>query len=97
LQVHYFQAGARFWPAGARGPKKLQDFLVNRKIPRYLRPYIPMVSDARGLIWVAGLRVAEPVKVTPATRGILEIHLSPSQPATRRIWEMLSAMGGREL
>jgi tRNA(Ile)-lysidine synthase len=97
LQVHYFRAGARFWPVGAPGPKKLQDFLVNRKIPRYLRPYIPMVSDARGLIWVAGLRVAEPVKVTPATRNILEVRLSPIQPATRRIWEMLSAIGGGEL
>jgi tRNA(Ile)-lysidine synthase len=97
LQVHYFRAGARFWPVGAPGPKKLQDFLVNRKIPRYLRPYIPMVSDARGLIWVAGLRVAEPVKVTPATRCILEIRLSSIRPATRRIWEMLSAIGGGEL
>ncbi len=97
LQVHYFQAGARFWPEGAPGPQKLQDFLVNRKVPRWLRPYVPLVSDVRGLLWVAGLRVAEPVKVTPATRGILEIRLSPTQPATRRVWEMLSAMGGREL
>jgi tRNA(Ile)-lysidine synthetase-like protein len=91
LQVHYFQAGARFWPAGARGPKKLQDFLVNLKVPRWLRSYIPMVSDARQILWIGGLRVAEPAKVTPATRNILEVRLSPIQPATRRIWEMLSA------
>ena len=94
LQVHYFQPGARFWPAGAPGPKKLQDFLVNQKIPRWLRPFVPLVSDARGLLWVAGLRVAEPVKVTPATRSLLEIHLSSTQQSTRRIWEMLSAIGG---
>ena len=37
LQVRYFQAGDRFWPLGAPGPRKLQDFLVDAKIPRWLR------------------------------------------------------------
>lgn len=91
LEARYFHPGDRFWPAGAPGAKKLQDFLVDQKVPRWLRPFIPLVADARQVIWVAGLRVAEPVKPTPATRRVRQIHTSPQTPATRRLWEMLLA------
>jgi tRNA(Ile)-lysidine synthase len=91
LQARYFRQGDRFWPDGAPGKKKLQDFLVDSKVPRWLRPYLPLVTSAGRLVWVAGLRVAEPVKVTPASRTILEIRLAPAHPDTGRIWAMLSA------
>ncbi|MBM4272931.1 MAG: tRNA lysidine(34) synthetase TilS [Deltaproteobacteria bacterium] len=91
LQARYFRPGDRFWPAGALGAKKLQDFLVNQKIPRWLRLYVPLVADARQILWVAGLRVAEPVKPTPASRRVLQLQLSPHTPPTRRLWEMLLA------
>lgn len=91
LEARYLRSGDQFWPAGAPGAKKLQDFLVNQKIPRWLRPYIPLVADARRIIWVAGLRAAEPAKASPASRRVLEIQLSPLTPDTRRIWEMLLA------
>ena len=64
LQVRYFQAGDRFWPLGAAGPRKLQDFLVDAKIPRWLRPHLPLVTSGGRIVWVAGVRPADPVKVT---------------------------------
>lgn len=88
LTVRYFRAGDRFRPQGAPGPKKLQDFLVDHKIPRYLRPHLPLVTGGEEIIWVPGLRVAEPAKVTPNTRTVLEIEMSPRTAATRRIWEI---------
>lgn len=91
LQVRHFQPGDRFWPGGAAGPKKLQDFLVDKKIPRWLRPYLPLVLSGEEIVWVAGLRVAKPVKLTGASGNVLEIELSPGSAATRRIWEMLQA------
>jgi tRNA(Ile)-lysidine synthase len=92
LTVRYFQAGDRFWPRGAPGPKKLQDFLVNAKIPRWLRPHIPLVVSGVRTIWVAGLRVAEPVAWTPTSPRVLEIQLFPTSPHTQRVWEFLLAV-----
>ncbi len=94
LEIRYFQPGDRFWPLGAAGPKKLQDFLVDSKIPRWLRPHLPLVVSQDRIVWVAGLRVAEEVKLTAASRNLLEIELSPGHPETRRIWEMLLACRG---
>ena len=96
LEVRYFTAGDRFWPLGAPGPKKLQDFLVDAKIPRWLRPHIPLVVSAGQIVWVAGLRPADPVKVTEASRTLLTLEISPHTPDTRRIWEMLLACRARQ-
>ena len=96
LEMRYFRPGDRFWPLGAPGPKKLQDFLVNSKIPRWLRPHIPLVASAGEIIWVPGRRLAEPVKLTPATKTALELKISPHTPYTNRIWKTLLAWQGRE-
>jgi len=100
LQVRQFQPGDRFWPGGAAGPKKLQDFLVDKKIPRWLRSYLPLVLSGEEIVWVAGLRVAEPAKLTGSGGNLLEVQLSPGSADTLRIWEMLraclqSAAGGK--
>ena len=89
LEVRGWRAGDRFWPQGAPGSKKLQDFLVDAKIPRWLRPHLPLVARAREIIWVPGLRLAEPVKLLPASRDILEIAVTPTTADTARIWEIL--------
>jgi len=91
LEVRYFRAGDRFWPLGAPGPKKLQDFLVDAKVPRWLRPHIPLLVSRGQIVWVAGLRPAEPVKVTDTSRTLLTIEISPVSPETQRLWEMLLA------
>ncbi len=51
-------------PWAPPGPRKLQDFLVDAKIPRWLRPHLPLVLSGGQIVWVAGVRPADPVKVT---------------------------------
>jgi tRNA(Ile)-lysidine synthase len=91
LEIRHFRPGDRFWGSGAPGPRKLQDFLVDRKIPRWLRPHLPLVVSGERIVWVAGLRVAEPVKLTAGSRKVLELEISPGNAETRRIWEMFLA------
>jgi tRNA(Ile)-lysidine synthase len=91
LEIRHFRPGDRFWGTGAPGPGKLQDFLVDGKIPRWLRPYLPLVVCGSRIVWVPGLRVAEEVKLTATSRNVLEMELSPGNPDTRRIWEMFLA------
>jgi tRNA(Ile)-lysidine synthase len=94
LTARFWRPGDRFWPQGAPGPKKLQDFLVDAKIPRWLRPHLPLLTSANEIVWVAGLRVAEPAKVPPECRDIWEITVTPASPNTARIWEILRRVRG---
>ena len=53
---------------------------MDAKIPRWLRPHIPLVVSGGQIVWVAGLRPAEPVKVTEASRTLLTLEISPQPP-----------------
>lgn len=59
LVVRTRRPGDRFQPAGMREPKKLQDFLVDEKVPREERDLLPLVASGRGIVWVVGWRIAE--------------------------------------
>lgn len=91
LAIRYFQPGDRFWPSGAPGVRKLQDFLVDRKIPRWLRHHLPLVESRGRIIWVAGLGPADPVKITAHTKKVLSLSVAPATSDTARVWEILAA------
>jgi tRNA(Ile)-lysidine synthase len=94
LEARAWRPGDRFWPQGAPGPKKLQDFLVDKKIPRWLRSHLPLVASGEEIVWVAGLRLADPMKLLPTSREILEITVTPTTAATVHIWEILRGVSG---
>jgi tRNA(Ile)-lysidine synthase len=54
------RAGDRFRPPGVGGRKKLQDYFVDRKVPRDQRDRVPLVVDAEDrIVWVVGHAVAD--------------------------------------
>jgi len=64
LRVRNRVPGDRFWPLGMKGPKNLNRFLMDRKVPRYDRDDIVLVLDSGGrIIWVAGFEVSQEVRV----------------------------------
>jgi len=64
--------GDRFRPLGAPGARKLQDFFVDRKVPRGERDTVPLVVDASDrIVWVVGQTVAEDFRVTDPSRGVI--------------------------
>jgi tRNA(Ile)-lysidine synthase len=68
--------GDRFRPLGAPGRRKLQDVLVDRKVPRQERDRVPIVIDALGrIIWVAGIAIAEEGRVTAASEGVVTLSV----------------------
>jgi tRNA(Ile)-lysidine synthase len=72
LAVRSRQPGDRFRPLGLAHGKKLQDFLVDRKIPRETRDLLPLVVDgADRIVWVVGESVAEDFRITEPSRGVL--------------------------
>ena len=72
LAIRSRRRGDRFRPLGLGHRKKLQDFLVDRKIPRELRDSLPLVVDGQDrIVWVVGESVAEDFRVTEPSRGVI--------------------------
>jgi tRNA(Ile)-lysidine synthase len=68
LRIRAPGAGDRFAPLGLEGRSmSLNDFFRGRKVGREARGRTPLVCDAIGIIWVAGHRIADRVKVTGQT------------------------------
>ncbi len=75
LSVRSRRQADRFTPLGMKGKKKLQDFFVDLKLPEFERDSVPVVADNSGkLVWVAGHRIDDTVKITKSTKKI--IHLT---------------------
>ena len=76
LVVRGMRSGERWQPLGLAGhSQKLSDFFVNEKVPQHLRSRWPLVCAGDEVAWVAGMRPAEPFKVTGATTRILRLRL----------------------
>jgi len=76
LLVRARRPGDRFWPLGmSHGPMRLSDFMVNARLPRPARDTWPLVFSAEDLVWVAGVRLAHPFRVTQNTRKVVRLRL----------------------
>jgi len=71
LVVRSQRAGDRFQPLGLDQPKKVNEFMIDAKIPRTWRQRIPIVCSPEHIIWVVGWRIDERVKVSEDTKQVL--------------------------
>jgi tRNA(Ile)-lysidine synthase len=72
LAVRSRRPGDRLRPLGAPGRRKLQDFLVDRKVARDERDLLPLVVDGRDrIVWVVGHTVAEEFRVKDPAQGVI--------------------------
>lgn len=67
LIVRRRRPGDTFRPVGGPGTKRIQDFFVDRKIPRALREHWPLLATPEHIVWVVGLRADERFVRTPST------------------------------
>ncbi|HFB06903.1 MAG TPA: tRNA lysidine(34) synthetase TilS [Chloroflexi bacterium] len=79
LFVRQRRPGDKFQPMGMNIPKKLQDFMVDTKIPCSWRDHIPIVCSPQQIIWVVGWRIDDRVKPTEASKEILRLEFIKSE------------------
>jgi len=66
--------GDRFRPQGLGGHSvRVNEFMINAKVPRAARARWPILEGARGIGWLCGLRVDELAIVKQGTRHVWEI------------------------
>ncbi len=68
-------AGARFFPLGLGGQKKVADLLSDRKIPIRQKQGTILLETDGDVVWVCGHRIDERFKVTEATRAVLKLEM----------------------
>ncbi|MGE5578444.1 MAG: tRNA lysidine(34) synthetase TilS [Bacillota bacterium] len=97
LTVRTRRRGDRFRPLGMEGRvKKLQDFLVQRKVPRFQRDFTPLVTSAGDIVCVAGMRPGEDFRIDHHTIRMLEVEVRPYLRCSRNyatIWRSCPTSG----
>jgi tRNA(Ile)-lysidine synthase len=73
LYVRTRQRGDRFQPLGMDRTKKLQDFMVDAKIPASWRSHIPLLCTGTQILWLVGWRIDDKFKVTGSTKKFLQV------------------------
>ncbi len=64
----------KFYPLGMDRPKKVGEFMIDSKIPRTWRRRVPVVCSPEQIIWIAGYRIDDRIKVTDDTRQVLRLE-----------------------
>ncbi len=67
------QPGDRIRPRGMKGHKKLQDFFVDRRIPKHLREQVPLLASGREIL-SAGGEAAQDCCPDPESTAIVSIE-----------------------
>ncbi len=78
LWVRGLRPGDRFHPLGAPGSRKLQDFLVDAKVPRGERGRVRVLESGGRIAWVIGYRIDDRFKVTDSTRRLAVFRVEPT-------------------
>lgn len=74
LSVRIRRPGDRMRPHGGPGERKLQDVLVDARLPRRLRDRLPVVCDRDGrILAVLPVRAAQAAVVDSQTKTVLEV------------------------
>ena len=75
LVVRNFRPGDRFSPLGLKGTQKVKKYFIDHKIPGPRRRVCPLLLSAGKIVWIAGHRIDNTVRVVSATRRILKAEL----------------------
>ena len=82
LTVRNRRHGDRFQPYGMRGTKKIKDFFIDAKVPRYERDSIPLLVCGDEILWVIGYTTSETFKIKSDTRQYLYLRYVSDQTSS---------------
>ena len=74
LEIRTRQPGDFIRPFGMNGRKSLQNYFVDRKVPRELRDRLPLLCIGQEVLWVPGFGVSEICRITDETENILSLE-----------------------
>jgi tRNA(Ile)-lysidine synthase len=82
LRIRPRAPGDRYRPLGLAGTAKVQEMLIDSKVPRISREALPIVADGRGIVWIPGFRVDERARITERTTRAIRVEARPVRLGT---------------
>jgi tRNA(Ile)-lysidine synthase len=79
LLLRTWKKGDWFIPFGMEKPKKLSDFFIDEKIPRYEKEAIPLLESHGNIVWVCGVRLDNRYRIGPTTRNVLKLEFEDKE------------------
>ena len=73
VEVRFRINGDKIKPLGMHGSKKIKDLLIDLKIPKDERDFIPIICFDDKIAWAVGVRTSEEFKITKNTKNTLKI------------------------
>lgn len=83
LRVRACREGDRLAPFGMRGTRKIQDILVDAKIPRRDRARVPVLECGGELVWLPGYRINREWAVGDGRAPNIQVLVEPLGPRHR--------------
>jgi tRNA(Ile)-lysidine synthase len=80
LTLRTRKTGDKFIPFGHAHKKLIRLHMSDLRIPRCVRGQLPLLCDEETILWGAGCRIADAVKITRETKNALEIRVIPPTP-----------------
>ena len=71
LTIRKWKNGDSFRPYGLNGTKKVSDFLIDNKVPSYIKIFQGVVLFKNKIVWLIGHQIDDKFKVKDKTRKVL--------------------------
>jgi tRNA(Ile)-lysidine synthase len=75
LLLRKWKNGDRLQPLGMKGTKLLSDFFSEKKFSRKMKSDCWVLESEGQIVWIAGYRIAEHVKISPTAKHIFKISI----------------------
>lgn len=63
----------------AGGRKTLKAYMIDEKIPRYMRDQVPLLADGSHILWVIGHRMSDGCKLSEHTKRAVQVSVTDFQ------------------
>lgn len=77
FHIRYRKPGDRFIPFGMQQFKRVKEFFIDEKVPKYDRGLIPIFDDGEKLFWIVEHRIDNRVRYDETTTHYLQIVAEP--------------------
>ena len=74
-KIRLWQEGDRFQPLGMKGQKKVSDFLIDEKVPLFLKNKVMVLTVDEEIVWLIGYRISEKYKLNATTTKHLSVTI----------------------